>query len=282
MKDNINSINEELKGDCKHCFGFCCVALYFSKSEGFPNDKEAGRPCINLQNDFKCSVHKELRNKGLKGCSAYDCFGAGQKVARDIYGERNWINNPELAKEMFKVFLIIRQLHEMLWYLTEAFRLQSRNVLREEINEIINETIRLTNLDINSILDLDLLQHRLKVNNLLLKTSELIRKKAYRNNKNKLKNKRKIGGRLNLMGANLKKIDLIGEDLSGALLIASDLRGVDLSCADLIGADLRDADIRGANLRDSIFITQHQINSAKGSYDTQLPSSLVRPIYWER
>jgi uncharacterized protein YjbI with pentapeptide repeats len=74
-------LHENLKIDCQKCFGFCCVALYFSASEGFPTDKDAGKPCINLQSDFNCAVHKNLRQKGLKGCTAYDCFGAGQKVA---------------------------------------------------------------------------------------------------------------------------------------------------------------------------------------------------------
>lgn len=55
---------ESLRVDCEKCFGFCCVALYFSASEGFPIDKDAGKPCINLQSDFKCAVHKELREKG--------------------------------------------------------------------------------------------------------------------------------------------------------------------------------------------------------------------------
>jgi hypothetical protein len=37
-----------LRADCKNCFGLCCVALYFSASEGFPIDKDAGQPCLNL------------------------------------------------------------------------------------------------------------------------------------------------------------------------------------------------------------------------------------------
>ena len=84
-----------------------------------------------------------------------------------------------------------------------------------------------------------------------------------------------ISGRLNLIGADLKKVNLVGEDLSGALLIASDLRGVSLIGTDLIGADLR-----GANLRESIFITQAQINSAKGDISTVIPTSIVRPSHW--
>ena len=59
-----------LRGDCEKCFGLCCVALYFCASEGFPVDKVAGKPCPNLQTDFNCSVHKDLRDKGLKGCTA--------------------------------------------------------------------------------------------------------------------------------------------------------------------------------------------------------------------
>lgn len=38
-----------LRVDCENCFGFCYVALYFSASEGFPADKDAGKPCLNLQ-----------------------------------------------------------------------------------------------------------------------------------------------------------------------------------------------------------------------------------------
>ncbi|WP_315121141.1 pentapeptide repeat-containing protein [uncultured Clostridium sp.] len=275
-------LHESLKIDCQKCFGFCCVALYFSASEGFPTDKDAGKPCINLQSDFKCTVHKNLREKGLKGCTAYDCFGAGQKVAQITYGGQDWMKNPETAKKMFDVFLVMRQLHEMLWYLTEAFRIQYDSVIKEEISHMISETVGLTNLDADSIIKLDLVAHRSNVNALLSKTSELVRTKARRGVKTTLKRKKTIVGRLNLIGSDLRKINLTGEDLRGAFLIAADLRGVDLSGADLIGADLRDADIRGANLTNSIFITQAQINAAKGDSNTRLPISIVRPSYWDK
>lgn len=81
---------DNLGVDCQKCFGFCCVALYFSASEGFPTDKDAGKPCINLQSDFGCAIHENLRKKGLKGCTAYDCFGAGQKIAQVTYGGHDW------------------------------------------------------------------------------------------------------------------------------------------------------------------------------------------------
>ena len=284
-KDEIKfnkELYDNLKVDCQKCFGFCCVALYFSASEGFPTDKDAGKPCINLQSDFRCAVHKNLRKKGLKGCTAYDCFGAGQKVAQVTYGGHDWRTNPETEKQMFDVFLVMRQLHEMLWYLTEAFRIQYDSISQEEISCMISETVRLTNLDADSLIKLDLVAHRNNVNVILLKTSELVRAKARRGQKNSLKRKKTIAGRLNFIGSDIKKLNLIGEDLRGAFLIAADLRLVDLSGADLIGADLRDADIRGANLTNSIFITQAQINSAKGDSNTKLPMSLVRPAYWDK
>lgn len=279
---NDKELNDNLRVDCGKCFGFCCVALYFSASEGFPRDKDAGTPCINLQPDFRCTVHKNLRQKGLKGCTAYDCFGAGQKVAQVTYGGHDWRENPETSKEMFHVFLIMRQLHEMLWYLAEAFRIQNDISIKAEISNMIDETVKLTSLDADSLVNLDLEVHRNKVNPLLLKTSELVRNKASRGQKSNLNRKKTIAKRVNFIASDLRKMNLRGEDLRGSLLIAANLRGVDLSGADLIGADLRDTDIRGANLTNSIFITQAQINAAKGDSNTGLPMSLVRPSYWEK
>lgn len=273
---------ENLKIDCQKCFGFCCVALYFSASEGFPNNKDAGKPCINLKNDFSCAIHKDLRRNGLKGCTAYDCFGAGQKVAQVTYGGQDWTQVPESSKQMFEVFLVMRQLHEMLWYLTEAINIQRDSITKDKISSMISETEQFTNLDADSLIKLDLTAHRNNVNALLQKTSEMVRAKACKGQKNTLKRKKTIAGRVDLIGADLRKTNLKGADLRGAFLIAADLRGVDLSGADLIGADLRDVDLRGANLTKSIFITQSQINTAKGDASTKLPLSLVRPTYWDK
>lgn len=55
-----------------------------------------------------------------------------------------------------------------------------------------------------------------------------------------------------------------------------------MSFADLIGADFRDANINGANLERSIFLTQSQINSAKGDLKTKLPKRIVMPNHWEK
>ena len=50
----------------------------------------------------------------------YDCFGAGQQVSQVTFGGRDWRQTPHAAKQMFEVFPVMRQLHELLWYLTAA------------------------------------------------------------------------------------------------------------------------------------------------------------------
>jgi uncharacterized protein YjbI with pentapeptide repeats len=272
LKASINTSHNNLSSDCGKCFGLCCVALYFSASEGFPTNKDAGKPCINLKSDFSCVVHMNLRKKGLKGCTAYDCFGAGQRVAQVTYSGHDWIQVPESAHEMFEVFLIMRQLHEMLWYLTEALTLPPARNIQEEISLILSETEQLTQLSADSLIALDVEAHRAKVNLLLQKTSELVRAKFRGGQKTPSGRKSSRSGRQDFIGKDLRKTNLRG----------ADLRGINLSGADLIGADLRDTDLRGTNLIDAIFITQAQINTAKGDSDTKLPKSLVRPMYWSK
>ncbi|MCC0637751.1 MULTISPECIES: pentapeptide repeat-containing protein [unclassified Clostridioides] len=278
-----NQLFKDLKIDCEKCFGLCCVALYFSASEGFPADKESGKPCTNLQSDFKCSVHKNLRNQGFRGCTTYDCFGSGQKVAQVTYKGKNWIQEPELANQMFEVFLIMRQLHEMLWYLKEASTLDIPNSIKEKLNLIIEETDELTNMSPEQLIDLDIISHRTKVNSLLSQASDFVLEKAKSFVKtSNFKNKKKLSKSIDLIGVDLRKTNLIGADLKGKFLIAANLRETDLSGANLIGADLRDCDIRGANLKNSVFLTQLQINTAKGDSNTKLPDTLVHPKYWDK
>ena len=283
MYTHEDKFNIEFKADCGKCFGLCCIALYFSASEGFPNNKDAGEPCINLQSNFTCSIHKNLRTKGLKGCTAYDCFGAGQKVSQVTFAGQDWRQTPESAKQMFEAFLIVRQLHEMLWYLTQALILQTdHNSIQDEINSLLDNTEGLSNLDVDSLLALNVEEHRTNVNLLLKNTSDLVRNKALSRKKTPSRNRNTSSRPLDYFGKDLRKTNLRGADLRGAYLIAANLRDVDLSCADLIGADLRDADISGANLTTAIFLTQSQINTAKGDCHTKLPSRLVRPTYWSK
>lgn len=269
-----------LRADCENCFGLCCVALYFSASEGFPIDKDAGQACLNLQPDFRCSVHNDLSERGLKGCIAFDCFGAGQKISQVSFCGLDWRKVPESAEQMFKGFLIMRQLHELLWYLTEALTLQASRPIHGALSTMLDETERLTLLIPDSLLELDVPVHRANVNTLLLKTSELVRAEDHRGQRAHSGRQKTFSRGADLIAADLRKIDLRGANLRGAYLIAADLRGTDLCGTDFIGADFRDADLRGADLSKSIFLTQAQLDAAKGDTRTKLPSSLTRPTHW--
>lgn len=264
-----------LRADCASCFGLCCVALTLTRSADFAVDKDAGTPCRNLQEDFRCGIHTRLRTEGFAGCTVYDCFGAGQKVSGRTFGGRDWRTAPESAGQMFQVFPVVRQLHELLWYLTEAASLAPARSLRGEIRRSLDETERLTLLDAAALADLDVAAHRDGVAALLARTSELVRATAPR------RKKRSHRG-ADLIAARLGGADLRGADLRGAYLIAADLSGADLRLADLIGADFRDADLSGADLTGALFLTQSQLGAAKGNGATRLPPSLSRPAHWGR
>lgn len=280
----LNSKNgvgfNSLRADCENCFGLCCVALPFAASVDFAVNKDAGKPCSNLQSDFRCSIHKNLRQKGFKGCTVFECFGAGQKVSQGTFEGMDWRTGPEQAKKMYDVFPVMHQLHEMLWYLNEALTLKATRPIHKEIRAAIDETKRLSKLSPDLIIELNVPLHRADINTLLLKTSELVWMESRQQYKNSKKNMRINHRGANLMGAKLRRADLRGANLRGAYLIAADLRDADLRSADFIGADLRDADLRGANLTDSIFLTQVQINAAKGDASTKLPELLSRPAHW--
>jgi uncharacterized protein YjbI with pentapeptide repeats len=281
MDMKSDNYRHNLRADCDNCFGLCCVALLFSVSDDFPIDKDAGQPCLNLQPDFRCGVHQGLRERGFKGCIAYECFGAGQKVSQFSFGGQDWRQVPKSSKQMFEVFLIMRQLHELLWYLSEALSYQPASSIHSALSSKLDETERLTHLSPDALMELDAAAHRADVNILLLKASEFVRAEARSGQEPPSGRRKTLGRGVDLIGADLRRSDLRGANLRGAYLIAADLRGTDLSGTDFIGADFRDADIRGADLSNSIFLTQAQINAAKGDVSTKLPPSLFRPKDWE-
>ncbi|MFC7395402.1 pentapeptide repeat-containing protein [Scopulibacillus cellulosilyticus] len=268
-------MDDYLRSDCENCFGLCCVALPYSKSADFAFNKDSGEPCRHLCLDNRCSIHDQLRDKGFRGCVSYECFGAGQHVSQSIYKENDWRNNMQSSREMFAVFPVVQQLHEMLYYLRQALKLTETKRFQKELKKAYDDTIQMTNKTPEEILSLEIPSHRNTVNDLLIRTSDFVRK-GFVNKKSK-----KSKG-LDYLGANLQGIDLKGENLRGALLIAANLRNADLRKVDFIGSDLRDADLSNADLTDCIFLTQSQVNSAKGNLQTKLPYYINTPNHWQR
>ena len=259
-----------LRADCSRCAGLCCVAPAFAASADFAIDKPAGQPCPNLREDFRCDIHAELREGGFPGCTVFDCFGAGQRITQETFDGRSWREAPELAAAQFAVLPVMRQLHEALWYLTEALALPAAAALRGEVRRVLEQTERLTAGSAAELVALDVGAHRGRVGELLGRVSHLARNRPGPDRRN-----------ADLIGADLRRRDLRNANLRGAYLIAADLRGLDLGTADLLGADLRNADLRGADLSRSLFLTQPQVTAARGDASTRLPAVLQRPAHWD-
>lgn len=261
-----------LRADCSRCAGLCCVAPAFAASADFAIDKPAGHACPNLQEDFRCGIHAQLRERGFPGCTVFDCFGAGQQITQNTFGGRSWRETPELAQAQFAVLPVMRQLHEVLWYLTEAAELRAAASLHDEVRTARERAELLSSGSAEELLAFDVAAFRAEVGELLHRVSETVRAGVPR----RARDRRGA----DLMGKDLRTAQLRGASLRGAYLIGADLRGADLGSADLLGADLRAADLRDADLSSALFLTQPQVEAAKGNPATRIPAALRRPRHW--
>jgi hypothetical protein len=276
-----------LRAECARCAGLCCVAPAFSASADFAIDKKGGEACPHLGRDFRCDIHEHLRPEGFPGCAVFDCFGAGQQVVQVTFGGRTWRSDPEIAPAMFASFAVIRPLHELRWHVGEALRLigerpNPRSALGPasagaRVTAALAEADRalrqLANGSPGELAALDLDAVRGPVTAALRRASELIRGRTPPG--------RDWSG-ADLIGADLAGRDLRRASLRGAYLVGADLTRADLRLADLTGADLRGAQLAGADLSGSLFLTQAQVDAARGDATTKLAPALRRPAHWPR
>jgi uncharacterized protein YjbI with pentapeptide repeats len=255
----------DLEPDCARCVGLCCVALPFRESHGFAFAKDAGEPCRHLDGSYGCSIHARLRESGMSGCTSYECFGAGQHVTQVLYSGASWRGSADGGAEMFAVFAVVQRLHEMLVLLDQAAALDPGTDASRLRERVAGHTVGRP----EELLDVELDRLSALVGELLREVSRSVRGAEGES-----------WSGADLAGQDLRTTDLADADLRGALLLAADLRGAVLARTDLLGADLRDADLSGADLSSALFLTQPQLNSARGSATTTLPTSLRRPVAW--
>ncbi|CZQ88677.1 pentapeptide repeat-containing protein [Trichococcus collinsii] len=278
--ETAKNIRESLRADCSQCIGLCCTALNLIASSDFAINKPAGSPCVNLQSNYRCHIHAHLREEGFKGCTVFDCLGAGQVVSQVTFKGQSWRDDLEIRARMFQVFPIMEQIHEMIAYAAEALSYELPQNLSEKLNVQLKELQNLTKHDADHLLSLAIVVHRFPLNGLLSETSNYIRGRLIHRISGNKKAKEYNHERVNWIGKNLSGQNLQAVNLRGAYLIAADMKNADFRGADFIGADLRDADLGGANLSTSMFLTQMQMNSAKGDEKTLLPSYIQRPFHW--
>lgn len=233
-----------LASDCGRCSGLCCVALPCTRGREFPEDKPAGVACRQLADDHTCGIHDRLLTLGWRGCTEFECFGAGQQVTQVTYGGRDWRADPGEVGRVFAVFAVMRGLHEMRFLLADPACAASS--YDGEAAALAAELEAAAALAPAELLAVDLGELRARAGDLFARVA------AERG----------------------------GPSRRGALLMAADLRGADLDGVDLLGADLRDADVRGADLGGALFLTQPQVNASRGDAATRLPPRLTRPAAW--
>jgi uncharacterized protein YjbI with pentapeptide repeats len=260
----------DLRADCSHCVALCCVAPAFTQSSEFAIDKPAGVPCPHLADDHRCSIHDRLRPSGFAGCTAYDCFGAGQRLTQVTFAGLDRRRHPEAAAPVIAALPVLRGLHELLWYLQEARGLDRARSVHADLDDSIARVARAARSGPDTIGTVDVDGLRGMAAPLLREASRLAR--ADRPGPDH--------SGADLAGADLRGADLGGASLRGALLLGADLRGADLTRADLLGTDLRGADLGGARLADALYVTRTQLGGALGDRRTTLPRDLERPRHW--
>ena len=266
----------ELRADCGRCQGLCCVAPAFAASADFAFDKAAGVACRHLGPDSRCGIHDRLRRAGMPGCVAYDCFGAGQHVIQVTMSGSDWRESPGVAERMFDVFTVMRQLHELAWYLVEALAMTAARPVHGDLRAAFDDVVALSREPADVLMAADTAGRREAIGGLLAMASELARAEVQGGPRRRERDRRGA----DLAGADLRRQDLRGANLRGALLIGADLRRADLRLADLAGADLRGADLSGADLRGSLFVTPSQLEAATGDPTTILSPARARPAHW--
>ncbi|WP_250446216.1 pentapeptide repeat-containing protein, partial [Actinotalea sp. C106] len=199
----------DLVADCSRCLALCCVALPFERSAEFGLTKAGGTPCPNLDEGLGCSIHARLRPAGFAGCATYDCLGAGQHLTQVTFAGRDWRTDPAVAGPMFAALPVMKQLHEMLWYLTEVLDLPAARPLHEEVRSAVAHVEGLTDLGPSALLAVDLPEQRSRVGELLSRASSLARERVRRGT-----------GAPDGTGTGHRGADLVGARFPGA-----DLRG---------------------------------------------------------
>jgi hypothetical protein len=217
--------------------------------------------------------------RGASGAArSLTASGPARTSPKNLFRGISWRASPDTKKEMFPAFKVVRQLHEMLWYLAEATARTFDPDTSQHLGRLRTSIESAVSGDVHQLLRLDLTDLHAQVRSALMDVSEEVRASYLATGDDHLEAALFPGA--DLMGKKLRSRSLCGANLRSTYLIAADLRDCDLSGADLLGADFRDARLEGADLSRALFLTQAQLNAAKGGLSTKLPADLSSPTHW--
>lgn len=153
----------DLVADCTRCAALCCVWSAFDASDDFAFSKPAGVACHHLRCDHRCAIHDQLAGRGLRGCAAYDCHGAGPRATR-LFAAAQLTD-----RQRHDAFVVLRDAHELLWLLAGAAALcpASQPELAAELARALEALEALAGGSSAAILAADLAPHRTATRHLL-------------------------------------------------------------------------------------------------------------------
>lgn len=152
-----------LDPDCASCLGICCIAPSFAARDNYAIDKAEGVRCFNLGDDRRCRIHDHLAAEGMGGCIEYTCYGAGQRLCREIMPGIDWLSCPERTDELFDTYFKLKGLHEIMWFLSQMAALCPDPDLKlkiegrlDEIDALgANSIAEIRNLDVDALAQRD-------------------------------------------------------------------------------------------------------------------------------
>lgn len=92
-----------LTADCSQCCGLCCIVPAYLRTQGFPVDKPAGKPCMHLTAEYRCSIHARRTELGFGACAGFDCHGAGQWITAK-FASSQWHSEAEKTHAMAEAY----------------------------------------------------------------------------------------------------------------------------------------------------------------------------------
>jgi hypothetical protein len=129
----------ETRSDCSRCAALCCIAYPSQDMPGFSAAKAAGEPCPKLGKDGLCTIYENRVEQGFAGCTRYECFGAGQHVVQQLFGGRDWREDPALLRPMIEAFLAMRPVSDLAYLAEKAIEAAPRDGLKEELRQVSRE-----------------------------------------------------------------------------------------------------------------------------------------------
>lgn len=185
----------------------------------------------------------------------------------------NWRTiSHEEASKIFNAYYVVLNVHQILWHLLQCLILRLSQKEKAQASVLIKEGSILIEKPLEMLSILDGQSFSDKSNTYFKHVFGL-----YHSNTRNTRKKQVI----NYMGKNMQRKNLTRTDFSRSLLIATNLVQASLYGASFFGADMRDTNICDTDVSNCLFLTQFQINSAKGNCNTILPPYLLKPKIWD-